>query len=566
LTLYLCFRLFSPNLQLQGPERTKLHFNHDGEDADQRTVSQRITDELCQSIPVTVFVIFLVVLALLMEQTGSSNPIFSMFVSIFFVFEISIRYYAKGFSLFIRDPFCVMDFLITVIDIVGVIMELVLGGGGTKAEDTIAMLNMLRLLRIIRMARLCKLLLDVFRQKRSGMVEDRAKRIKEAHRNFRKGEYTIKDPEKEEHDTLIAPMSVYMRAYQMQRNRHYANNQWVSREAGEKFGKAHAMPRRVKTFEGNYRKKLYGEESEGELYSLRHTTVGEISEHFGLSIGLYFNTLYFCMVFFVLLFVASSPAVANNIIQTEESASEAVGTTVTVPTNLIGTAVCMTNKTVMLPGGVEHYRPDCEATSAHIAAAFLVLFMLFYFLKSYASFVARVIQEIDDKVISAQDFGVEVMDPDEDAYDPSEWYHFLRKVRIVYFEYSTGRQNYAHAYFLLALKYGRVVSITITLDNGQLLQALSELFEIDHVLQQLPLDEDEEKEGGAAILANTGKRGSNDSVMQGLTGEDARTRTYMLTGQEMRHVKVRSVVNDDTLIHCSCIHAAHGFKTPNCSK
>jgi hypothetical protein len=38
------------------------------------------------------------------------------------------------------------------------------------------------------------------------------------------------------------------------------------------------------------------------------------------------------------------------------------------------------------------------------------------------------------------------------------------------------------------------VSVTVTLDNGQLLSALADLFEIDHVLTSLPLDDDEVKQ------------------------------------------------------------------------
>ena len=65
-----------------------------------------------------------------------------------------------------------------------------------------------------------------------------------------------------------------------------------------------------KTFNGKYRRKLYGEVGKGELYDIKHTSMKEISEHFGLSIGLYFNTLYMCGKFFFAIFIVSSPAVA----------------------------------------------------------------------------------------------------------------------------------------------------------------------------------------------------------------------------------------------------------------
>jgi hypothetical protein len=445
-------------------------FHMAGDDGDTRSVKQRIADELCNSISVTMLVLFLLFFTIVLDSTNNGNPAWSTFVSLFFVAEISIRFYAKGLFRFIRDPFCVMDGLITLMDIVGVIMEIILSGGNEEAMKTIETLNLLRLLRVVRMARLCKLLCDVFMRKRSGLVEIRAKQVKEAQRKFKTGEYVLKDPEHDAAVLMMAEMSTVHRAYHLAKARHFNANKWVSRKQGVEFGKANAQPRRVKTFEGKYRKRLYGEEVDGELYNIRHTSVSEISEQFGLSIGLYFNTLYMCGVFFILLFLASSPAVAANAVAAGNSGK-------VVDPKLIGTAVCLVKENVMAfdAAGKNNTidRLACEPTQAHITAAFLVLFMLLYFYKSYASYVERVIQEIDDKVISAQDFAVEVMDPDSDAFDPDEWYRFFKK-------------------------YGKVVAITVTLDNGQLLAALSELFEIDHVLKQLPLDE-EEKEGAESM-------------------------------------------------------------------
>jgi hypothetical protein len=381
---------------------------HMADDGDTRTVRQRIADELCKSITATMVVLLLIFLTIALDQTGQSNAAFSMFVSLFFIVEISIRYYAKGFSRFIRDPFCVMDFSITLMDVVGAIIEIVLSGA-EDAKEIIDTLNLLRLARMVRMARLCKLLADVFRRKRSGLVEERSKRVNEARGEFKKGNYLIQDPGKDSSEALMAQMTTVMRAYHLAKSRHFDANAWVSRKKGQEFGKRHAQPRRVKTFEGKYRKLLYGEDATGELYSIRHTGLREINEHFGLSIGLYFNTLYMCGVFFVLVFIASSPAVAGNAVITAKSEADL---DLTIDPKLLGTAVCLAYTNVTTADGESRERMGCEPGTAHITAAFLVLLMLFYFYRSYKAYVESVIQEIDDKIISAQDFAVEVMDPD----------------------------------------------------------------------------------------------------------------------------------------------------------
>jgi hypothetical protein len=50
--------------------------------------------------------------------------------------------------------------------------------------------------------------------------------------------------------------------------------------------------------------------------------------------------------------------------------------------------------------------------------------------------------------------------------------------------------RFTDEWYRFFIKYGRVVSVTVVIDNGQLLRALAQLHEIDHVLCELPLDED----------------------------------------------------------------------------
>jgi hypothetical protein len=422
-----------------------------------RTIKQLMVDALTRSTPATVFVLFLITLVVVMEQTGNSNVALNFFVSIFFVLEISVRLWALGRKRFVRDTFCLIDSVITLLDVVGVFMEFVLKtSGGEETEQLIAWLNYGRLLRILRTYRLLRSLADVFMRKRTPLVEARDKAIKEAHEKYTRGEYVIRDPKLAETQAAMAQMTTTLRAYHLAKTRHFNNSKWVSRKAGRKYGEANARPRRIKTFRGKYRRKLYGEKAKGELYDIKRTSMKEINEHFGLSIGLYFNTLFMCGKFFLMIFIVSSPAVAA-------FADLQKGTG--IDAWLVGTAVCMHKQNVTFyPEMVQHVRLSCLPTSPHMVAAFVVLPMLFYFLKSYMAYVELVIKEIDDSVISAQDFAVEVMDPDDDAFDPDEWYHFFHT-------------------------YGRVVAITVVLDNGQLLQSLAELHEIDHVLSQLPFPE-----------------------------------------------------------------------------
>jgi hypothetical protein len=220
------------------------------------------------------------------------------------------------------------------------------------------------------------------------------------------------DPNKEETMRQVAKMTTVMRAYTLAKKRRIEATPWVSRKEGEKFGQKNARPRRIRTFEGKYRRKMFGEEEEGHLYSVRHTSMHEISQHFGLSIGLYFHTLYQCGKFFVLIFIVSTPAVFSYYADQE-------GTD--LPPELFGTAVCTDFQNVTVQHGYGwtiYERNDCNPTNAHVAAAFMVLPMIVFFLRSFSNHVESAIAEIDDCVVSAQDFAVEVMDPDDDAFDP----------------------------------------------------------------------------------------------------------------------------------------------------
>jgi hypothetical protein len=303
----------------------------------------------------------------------------------------------------------------------GVALDFALAGGGKEAQAVIAWLNLLRLVRIVRLARFCKLLCDVFARKRSDLVMMRSKAIKAANRKYKKGEYTLRDPNKEKTISSCAKMSLVMKGYTLAKKRHHLapGFKWVSRKEAKQFGKKNARPRRIKTFEGKYRRKMFGEEEEGSLYSVRNTTMDEISQHFGLSIGLYFHTLHQCCKFFILIFVVSTPAVFSYYAAQKKS-------TTVLPPQLLGTAVCTDFETVMTEDGKTIDSCISNPTNANVAAAFLVLPMIFFFVKSYRGYVEAVIAEIDGQIISAQDFAIEVMDPNDDAFDPGAFHicHF----------------------------------------------------------------------------------------------------------------------------------------------
>jgi hypothetical protein len=95
---------------------SKFHSLKNGDDT--RTVGQLVSDELCRSNTITLLVLFLIGMCVALEQTGNGSAGFALFVSLFFVVEISIRFYSLGYKRFTRDKFCVMDSLITFVDII----------------------------------------------------------------------------------------------------------------------------------------------------------------------------------------------------------------------------------------------------------------------------------------------------------------------------------------------------------------------------------------------------------------------------------------------------------------
>jgi hypothetical protein len=85
---------------------------------DNRTVWQLMMTELCKSNTVTLVVLVLIFAVVMLEQSGNGSAGFAIFVSFFFVAEISIRFWCLGFKRFTRDKFCVMDGVITLVDVI----------------------------------------------------------------------------------------------------------------------------------------------------------------------------------------------------------------------------------------------------------------------------------------------------------------------------------------------------------------------------------------------------------------------------------------------------------------
>ena len=216
-------------------------------------------------------------------------------------------------------------------------------------------------------------------------------------------------------------------------------------KASSHLAKSKYRPTRVVNIDGTTRLSERGELG-GSLYSTWATPLKSIGE-FGIGIGLFFEVIagYFFLLF--LMFLAAIPS-AKYFFEQEYSDFQP-----DVKIYLKGSAVCTRKQTIHF---LDHISGDnvtrtmnmCPLTrmqgvlNLSSIACFAALVLLFW---------RRIMNRmtiVDEDRQTAQDYSVCVSDPGRDDRDPKEWFDYFSQ-------------------------FGEVASITVALDNGELLRALA---------------------------------------------------------------------------------------------
>jgi len=182
----------------------------------------------------------------------------------------------------------------------------------------------------------------------------------------------------------------------------------------------------------------------GQLYSVWKTPVWELGD-FGLGVGLYFITR---MTFAAVVFLAA----ILNLYSYQYYRSDAYsGGQPGIRSDLQGSAVCTAQELVCLDVKCRKtaYKNNCQVSFTQGIMDLVctgMLIILFFFL---ARWQQKIGAEFDESEQTAQDYAIEVLDPDDDAKDPEEWRRFFSR-------------------------FGHVTYVTVALSNGELLKALAE--------------------------------------------------------------------------------------------
>ena len=198
-----------------------------------------------------------------------------------------------------------------------------------------------------------------------------------------------------------------------------------------------------------YRKVQPDEPNRGEEYPVFSLGWRAFS-HFGIGVGIYFAQL----LLFALIFLLGGFILIPSMISYYERNKD-----LHTPTNslLLISGFCQpsieVNATYGCPNGesicAAMYRPNCELPSR---AGILDLTFCFFLIGAIVinRFAEDYIEKrLDEEIQTAQDYTIEVRDPDSDATEPDEWFEYFSR-------------------------WGRVKYITVTKKNSSLFKLLAE--------------------------------------------------------------------------------------------
>jgi hypothetical protein len=230
----------------------------------------------------------------------------------------------------------------------------------------------------------------------------------------------------------------------------------ASRIAKERF-----RPKQIINTDGSTRLAEAGERG-GILYRTVKATMGRDIVEFGIGIALYFSMT---IGYFFLLLVQFLAVVPSAVEYYEKAYSDGQPG---VKLYLKGSAVCTRFETVTVhvteDTVIKGHSQDtfyaagtnateemnmCPLTRKQASLNMISLSCFTVLMTLFWRYEFQKVEVIDEGSQTAQDYSVEVVNPEADANDPDEWYEF-----------------FSH--------FGEVASITVGLDNGDLLRALAE--------------------------------------------------------------------------------------------
>jgi hypothetical protein len=228
-----------------------------------------------------------------------------------------------------------------------------------------------------------------------------------------------------------------------------------------KIAKDRFRPKQIINADGTTRLAEAGERG-GILYRTVKATMGRDIAEFGIGIALYFTMMF---GYFALLFVQFMAVLPSAVEYYGKAYSDGQPG---VKLYLKGSAVCTRFETitvhvtedVVIKGhgqdifyaagsNVTEEMHMCPLTRKQASLNMISLSCFTVLMTLFWRYLFNKVEAIDEESQTAQDYSIEVLDPEADANDPDEWYEF-----------------FSH--------FGEVASISVGLDNGDLLRALAD--------------------------------------------------------------------------------------------
>jgi hypothetical protein len=256
--------------------------------------------------------------------------------------------------------------------------------------------------------------------------------------------------------------------------------------------------------DGTFRKTEPGEYG-GKRYTFDSTSLMNLAE-FGLGVAGYFYYLVFAIIVCFVITIACIPQMVyfeSNSYRSSCSLDDPDTIACSTEPRLFvtyGSAVC-TTKAVVVANNKTLTSLACpfHIEIAQYGLGSLIFLCIVVF--AFKSKVSSLMTAFDESIQSAQDYSVEVCDPDADANDPDEWQTYFSQ-------------------------FGEVASITVGLSNGPLLRALAKRRHIKLMIEY-------ETPDGEQVIFPDHKHGDVEAGH----GEHLHQRKSTLTGAVKARVK-----------------------------
>lgn len=209
-----------------------------------------------------------------------------------------------------------------------------------------------------------------------------------------------------------------------------------SLDEAKKFFNEKALPRKVRDFtkEGIYRekfgyeKKFYrrvmpDESDRGTSYPICTSGINMLS-HFGIGVGLYFFQLI--SLSFVIFFSSFALIPAFKFYTNRSQSTKSLLSLTASSVNFISV-----NATVNCPNGESicqvSYCEHCDLPRSLVVGDIVMCVFIIVFILFTKYIDSRFEEQLDEAILSSQDYSIVVLDPDEDATDPDEWFRFFSR-------------------------------------------------------------------------------------------------------------------------------------------